>query len=481
MTRSIVRRLSALSMAFCAPWAVALAPAAQADSGQASFTGAERPAAIVGATLIDGTGGKPLADSVILVENGRIRAVGSGLAVPEGYEVVDAAGKYIVPGIVDAHTHIDSIGGVALTPEQEDIVRAYYPRAFLYHGVTTVLNMSAHELDGVVEKRAASNAGPRSLLPRIYTGASHFTAEGGWGGRHGGGLKSVDDVRQRIETYAGLPVDLVKIINEEGLGSEGIFPRITEEYVSAVVEDSQRLGLPVFMHASDEDEYLQSVRHRPRAMAHGLFTPQSADSEVIRGLQAGGTFVVPTIVLFEAFYSVRDKPGILDDPLLVQSVPDFVLAALADREAVEESFARMDQILKLDASQWARQAVADLKANTRLFAEAGIPLAIGTDGGGAVVHSFQGWNTPREMEILAECCLSNMDTIVAASRTGARIMGAETLFGTLEPGRSADLLILNADPLADMGAIRDFDRLMLRGLLVNRSELSYPAFAAGRD
>jgi imidazolonepropionase-like amidohydrolase len=141
----------------------------------------------------------------------------------------------------------------------------------------------------------------------------------------------------------------------------------------------------------------------------------------------------------------------------------------------------MDQVLKIDASEWARSAVRDLKANTRLFAEAGVPLAVGTDGGGAVVHSFQGWNTPREMEILAECCLDNMETIVAASRTAARIMDAEDEFGTLRPGRSADMLILNSDPLADIRAMRDFDRLMLRGLLVDRSDLTYDAFMATRS
>jgi imidazolonepropionase-like amidohydrolase len=453
-----------------------------ADEGRNVAASGDGPTMIVGATLIDGTGGPPIENSVIHVQDGQIRSIASGnfTASGESVAVIDARGKYIVPGIVDAHTHIDSVGGVALTPKQVEIVRDYYPRAFLYHGVTTVLNMSAHDLEGVLRKREQSNRSPKSLLPRIHTGASHFTAEGGWGGRHGGGTQSVGEIRERLQSYADNEIDLVKIIIEEGLGSEGVFPRIPEPHIAAVVQGSRTLDLPVFTHASDEDEYLQAISFGPRAMAHGLFTPQAAGSEVIRGLTENGIFVVPTIVLFEAFYSVRDNPAILQDPLLRQSVPDFILTAMHDRESVEASFDRVDQILKMDASEWARTAVRDLKANTRLFAEAGVPLAVGTDGGGAVVHSFQGWNTPREMEILAECCLSNMETIVAASRTAARIMDAEDEFGTLQPGRSADLLILNADPLADIRAMRDFDHLMLRGLLVDRSRLTYDAFMATR-
>ena len=469
------------ALAFCLMPVLVESPA-NADEGDFAPSD-DVPTVIFGATLIDGTGGPAIEDSVINIQNGRIRSITSGnfTASRDDVAVIDARGKYIVPGIVDAHTHIDSVGGIPLTPGQVEIVRDYYPRAFLYHGVTTVLNMSAHDLEGVLRKRERSNKSSKSLLPRIYTGASHFTAAGGWGGRHGGGAQTVDEIDERLRSYADKEIDLVKIIIEEGLGSKGVFPRIPESHIAAVVRESRTLGLPVFIHASDEDEYLQAISFRPRAMAHGLFTPQAAGSKVIHGLTENGIVVVPTIVLFEAFYSVRDNPEILQDLLLRQSVPDFILTAMHDREVVEAAFERMNQILKIDASEWARSAVRDLKESTRLFAEAGVPLAVGTDGGGAVVHSFQGWNTPREMEILAECCLSNMETIVAASRTAARIVDAEEEFGTLRPGRSADLLILNADPLADIRAMRNFDYLMLRGLLLDRSNLTYDAFMATRS
>jgi imidazolonepropionase-like amidohydrolase len=432
---------------------------------------------ISGATLIDGTSAPPVDDSIIYIRDGRIERVASGDSpvLPEDATIIDAEGKFIVPGIVDAHTHIDSVGGIALTEEQKVTVREYYPRAFLFHGVTTVLNMSAHDTDLVLAMRERVREHPDVLLPRIYTGASSFTAADGWGSRHGGGLESAAEIQSRLNEYAERRVDLVKIINEDGLGSEDVFPRIPEKFIAEIVRTSKKKGLPVFVHATDEDEYLQSITARPRAMAHGLLTPQAAHSQVVKGLKENGIFVVPTIVLFEAFYAVRDNPSLLDDPLLEKSVPGFVLDAMHDQATVNASFGKMDEILRMGSAAWARSAVPDLKANIKLFADSGIKIAVGTDGGGAVVHSFQGYNTPREMEILADCCLSNMDTIVAATRTVAEIMDATDVFGTLKPGRSADLLILNSDPLTDMKAIRDFDQLMLRGHLIDRAALTYQA------
>lgn len=437
---------------------------------------------VIGGTLIDGTGSPPIENTAILIRNGVIEQIGSAEEAfdPTRVRTVDATGKYIVPGLTDAHTHIDSLGGIALTDEQQEIVRGYYPRAFLFHGVTTVLNMSSHETDQVLALRKQVQIDPTALLPRIYTGASTFTVAGGWGGRHGGGLQDPSDIEQRLSDYADKQVDLVKIINENGLGDEAVFPRIPEAYIAEIVRGSKTRGLPVFIHATDEVEYRQSIAFRPRAMAHGLITPQQPESDIITRLKKDQIFVVPTIVLFEAFYAFRDDASLLKDPLLRKSVPTFVLQAMDDSDIVDSAFANMDTILRMDSSAWARSAVPDLRSNTKLFAEAGIKIAVGTDGGGAVVHSFQGYNTPREMEILADCCLSNMETIVAASKTASEIMGATETFGTLQPGRSADLLILNADPLVDISAVRDFDRLMLRGRLIDRSDLTYQAFIDAR-
>lgn len=434
---------------------------------------------IVGATLIDGTGGKPIRNSAIHVRDGKIAKVEkrSAKPYPANVRVIDATGKFIVPGMTDAHSHIDSLSIMPMTDAQKRLSREYYPRAFLYNGVTTILNMSSHVLDDVLALKARAENEPDALIPRIYTGASHFTAGGGWGARHKPGVESMEEIRTRITDYKARGFDLVKIIDEEGLGQTGIFNKIRLDQMQEVAARSREAGLPVFVHASDESEYLEAISIRPRAMAHGLFTPQKPDGAVIRGLKANGVHVVPTAVLFEAFYRYRDNPELLKDPHLAASVPDFILKGVNDPALVKAGFDNMDGILRMPSSDWARRAVPDLLKNIKLFNDAGIIMATGTDGGGAVVHSFQAYNLPREAELLANCCMTKMQAIQAATRNAARIIGHEDVFGTIQPGRSADLLILNIDPLRDMKALRDFDRLMVRGQLLDREALSYQSFA----
>lgn len=439
--------------------------------------------AIVGATLIDGNGGPPLVDSTILVIDGRIDKVGKRreLRVPAGSTVVNVKGKFVVPGIVDAHTHVDSLGVAPMTDEEKTMAREYYPRAFLFHGVTSVVNMSAHVPAEVLAMRDRANTDPTALLPRIYTGASHFTADKGRGGRHNGGIKNAAEIQTRLDDIGARGFDLVKIIDEDGLGDEVVFPKIDSAYLLKVVEVSTQKNLPVFIHATDADEYREAIAVGPRAIAHGLFTPIAADSDIIAGLKRKGMFVVPTAVLFESFYDFIDHPKRLDDPLLAASVPDFIMRSVRNPATEAEMNQRMNSVLKMDGAQWSRSAMPALLANMKIMAAAGVKMAIGTDSGGGVMHAFQGYNTPREMEIFAECCMTPMQTIVAATKTGAEIIGKSDLFGTVEPGKSADLLILNADPLRDMHSIRDFDRLMLRGRIIERSALSYASYLKTRN
>ena len=433
---------------------------------------------IVGAALIDGTGNEPIEHTAVYIKDGlieRIDVISNG-EYPDGRNVVPAHGKFLVPGIVDAHSHIDSLGGIALSESQEEIVREYYPRAFLYHGVTSVVNLSAHVPDEVLELRDRVHQTPSFLAPRIYTGAGNFTVNGGWSGRHGGGLDSAAQIDKRLDEYARRGFDLVKIINEDGLGQEAVFEVIPQDYMERIARISGQNGLPVFIHATDEEEFIRAIEVRPRGIVHGLLTPLAPNSPVIGALIENRIYVVPTIVLFEAFFRYRDNPDLLANPLLEASVPDFILQKAGNASVMEESYEKMDTILRMDAAAWAREVLPVLKENTRRMASAGVPIAIGSDSGGAVVHAFQGFNTPREMEIIAACCMTPMETLVAATKAGADMIGAGHEFGTLEVGQSADILVLNESPLEDIGNIRDFDTLILRGNLIDRASLSYRAY-----
>ena len=158
---------------------------------------------ITDVTLIDGTGSGPQAGIDIRIADGRIAEIGPDLSAASGSETIDGSGKYVIPGLIDAHVHMDAPIVFQLTPEEKARVIENNPRAFLYNGVTTVLNVSS-KVDWIFEQRQAEREG-RLLSPRLYVMGRSFTPVDGWGSRHGGALADADAMpwRARRITSAG--------------------------------------------------------------------------------------------------------------------------------------------------------------------------------------------------------------------------------------------------------------------------------------
>ena len=127
----------------------------------------------------------------------------------------------------------------------------------------------------------------------------------------------------------------------------------------------------------------------------------------------------------------------------------------------------------MDVYPWASRALPMFKANTARLFKAGVRLAVGTDAGGPVGYNFQGYNTPRELELLVESGLTPLDALVAATRNGAALIGVNAELGTIESGKRADLLLLAADPLADIGNIRRIEAVVLKGVAYPRERFAY--------
>ena len=169
-----------------------------------------------------------------------------------------------------------------------------------------------------------------------------------------------------------------------------------------------------------------------------------------------------------------------DDPVLQGSVPPFLLAAMRRPEyrAVERQ--RFLDVARMDAYTWADTHMKHFMANTLAMHRAGVKIAVGTDAGGPVGYNFQGYNTIREMELLVDTGLSPMDVLVAATRTGAELIGVSDRLGTLTPGTLADFLILDANPLSDISNIRRIRTVVLGGVPHDRATLDARATAHAR-
>ena len=430
-------------------------------------------------TLIDGTGAPARPRTSVLVQSGIIAAVGTALTAPAGAQVVDGTGKFLVPGLIDTHAHLDAVMVFQLTPLEKAQIIDHNGLAFLYNGVTTVLNLSS-DADWIWKRRDDQRAG-RLLSPRIYAMGRSFTPEGGWGSRHGGALTSPDDVRKQAREYIAKRTDGFKVMVEDGLGGSGTYTVMPDDMLHALADEAAAARVPVYVHAMNLWEFKKALTMlKPRGIMHGLEDPLPAGDTLLADLKAAGVYVVPTLSLWEAFTSFDGHPERFDDPVLKGSVPSFLLANMRRDEFIKVEKQRFQEVARMDVYPWARRAMTIFKENTLKMHRAGVKLAVGTDAGGPVGYNFQGYNTPREVELLVESGLTPMEALVAATRTGAELMGLDTNVGTIQKGKWADFLVLSADPIAEIRNLRRIETVVLGGVAYSRDRFAYRPPAPSR-
>ncbi len=140
---------------------------------------------------------------------------------------------------------------------------------------------------------------------------------------------------------------------------------------------------------------------------------------------------------------------------------------------MKEETVRFQQVAGDAIYEWVAEKIPVFRENITKMHEAGVKLAVGTDAGGRVGYNFQGYNTPWEIKILVECGLSPMEALVAATRSGAEVIGVDDELGTIEPGKLADLLILDASPLDDIENIRAIELIIRDGQVHPRADFAY--------
>lgn len=424
-------------------------------------------------TLIDGTGAKPRSQVDILVRGDRVVSIERDLEPPAGAREIDGAGKFVVPGLIDTHVHLNFPVVFQITDEEKRAIIEHTPRAFLYNGVTTILNVSS-DADWIWGKRKAQRAGDL-VAPRIFATGHSFTPEGGWGSRHGGALSSAAAARAKALEYVEADTDGFKIVIEDGLGGSGTYREMPDDMLQAIIGVARRHDVPLYVHAINLSEFRRAAEIGARAIVHGLEDPLSPADPLLDELIAKDIAVVPTLSLFRSFLRPDPQAGAnLDHPVLEGSVPDFLLRKMrrpAYMEVERQKF--IEASARMDAYAWAESRNPVFCENVRTMHQAGVTIAVGTDGGGTVGYNFQGYNTPWEVKLLVECGLTPMEAIVAATQNGAKVIGVLDELGTVEVGKLADLLILSADPLRDIENIRLIETVIQAGRVHDREYFAY--------
>jgi len=418
--------------------------------------------AIVGAQLIDGMGGDPVADAVILIDDGRVRAAGSRdeVEVPDGTEVVDAAGKTVIPGLVDLHAHY---GGPVEATEQA-------LRSQLYYGVTTTRSIGADDPEKVALMLEA-NAG-RPDLPRAYTAGLGFSYPGGFNSSFPNTPTTPEEARAQVREQAALGVHFTKMwINE--VAEPGL--KIPDEIRAAIVDESYKNGLVPVAHINEEADGVQLLEIGLNEFMHStvrtfgpgggvpMEDPVPSQAFLDLCLEKDCAFA-PTLSIIQNNWHFAEHPELLEDPELRAVMNPAVLERWSDEET-------RAAVLAADGFEGRKLSFRHVQDFVKTLHDHGIKVALGTDSGTPNVP--MGWGTHHELELYVEAGLTPMETLVAATATGASRVPpvGEADFGTLTAGMSADLIVLNADPLGDIRNTLQIDRVMLRGEWVDRDGL----------
>ena len=409
--------------------------------------------------LVDGAGGPPVSNSVVIVAGSRIRAVGTraNMPIPAGVEKIDGAGKFLVPGLIDLHVHPGSRSGAAY--KAADYTRERLEKnlnTYLYFGVTSVRSMGTDRQQAFDVRKAERDGS----LPttRLFTAGRGFTAPSGHPAQEVGDVviqtNSPEEARRQVDALAVEKVDAIKIWVDD-LG--GTAPKVKPAVIDAILEQARKYNIPVTAHIYS----LADTEHLTKAGAAGFLhmiqDTEDIDPAFIAQLRDLRVVFAPTLVRQELGWLYAEHPELLDDPDVARSVDADVIAAAR-------------QSAKSNPSQPAeRQDFERAMRNTRKLAAAGVLIGAGSDGGSAL--DFPGLMLHREVELLVAAGLSPMDALVAATRNGALALRKSDELGTIEPGRAADLMLLSANPLEDVRNLRKIDRIMLNGEWVDRASL----------
>ena len=424
---------------------------------------AQSVSAIVGATVVDVTGGPPIRDAAVIIEGGRIRQVGprGTTPVPANAVVTDARGKYVVPGLADMHHHLGS-GSLRLQQNlQGNLGR------LLAVGITTIFNPSVSTMEFARLKAAAAE--DTAAFARFFGTGPMITVKGDSLGGASGGLtpETAEQARAAVRELKAAGVDAIKVMRDDfSWFSTQRLPLMPIDVLTAAVEEAHQQQLKVFVHAPRLAQAREALRAGVDGLLHGI-VDEPIDAAFIELMKQNRASYVPTLGLFEdvadvAAWTKRQAPywdrlG-LEPPAIYQSF------SAPQGVQIFQTF--------VNNSGFVRERLGIARSNLKRASDAGIPVVLGTDTGFFGV--FFGVATQIELELLVEAGLTPQEAMRAATINAARMIGRDTELGSVTAGKRADLLILDANPLDDIRNIARIHRVMKGGVWHEPSRSAQP-------
>lgn len=421
--------------------------------------------ALVGGTLIDGTGGPLIRNAVILVDGARITRVGTTatLPVPSGYQVISTEGMSVLPGLWDMHVHTmlnghgsyahwDSTYVNTRSTVLRDVIMPASAKQLLLAGVTSARDLGAPLEESIALKQAIRSG--RIPGPTIYVSGPFIqhapypnTERFRWG------VNGPDDARAKVRRLAEAGVDVIKLIDQD---------EMTMDEVRAVVEEAHRRRLPVVAHAHRPEEIRRGLQAGVDNFEHtGMATSPEYPPDVITMLRertargaAGPLFWTPTIEGLFNYESVRDNPEHIDDPAWHDGLTDEIT------RDIRQSLAYPQRLAYFQATPSRRPTLARKFNQLR---ESGVTLLIGTDAG--IPMKFHSQATWHELDIwVNRLGVDPMFAIRAATYWPAVMMRVEHDVGTVTEGKYADIIAVKGDVLRHINLLARPDVVVRHGV-----------------
>jgi imidazolonepropionase-like amidohydrolase len=455
MTRALIL-VALVAAALSGPATPGAGPAEAGHSGQAP-----KIKALVGGTLIDGFGGRPIRNSVILIEGERITAVGQvgTLAVPAGAEIISTEGMSVLPGLWDMHVHLMINGHSDYThwdktyPAQfEPVIMPASAKQLLLAGVTSARDLGA-PLDASISVRNRINQGKIAgatiyvsgpfIQHEPYPGTELFR----WG------VKGGPDAAAKVTKLADAGVDVIKLIDQD---------QMTEPEVASVVETAHKRGLPVVAHAHRPEEIRRGLKYGVDCFEHtGLSSAPEYPEDIIQAIRErtanmarGPLFWTPTIEGLLNYEYLRDNPEALDDTSWHEGLPQNII------DDIRASIAHPDRLPYFQLTPARRPTLA---RKFRQLQESGVVLLVGTDSG--IPMKFHSQSTWRELDAWVNILgVDAMTAIRGATYWPSVAMKKDAEVGTITPGKYADIVAVRGDVLRHIALLQRVDIVVKHGV-----------------